>query len=191
MALSANKIKMVKQTKFISYAQMGIVGDFVSMGVNGDSVAEVNSSNMGGVLLDTDGSSIAGLIQLPTECDRDNDIGIRVVFSSASTTAADKANWIVLYKALIPETTVVEAAATALNTTIATDTIGDTTAHVLRQSPQGIINGGTLGDTVRYLIVDIEADDLDTALTFYGIELEFTPKFYKGRITEAPAWAND
>lgn len=190
MSLSANKIKMVKQSEFISYAQMGIVGDFVSMGVNGDSVAEVNDANLGGVLLDTDGSSIAGLVRIPSWCDRENDISIKVVWSTASTTDADVVNWIILYKALTPGTDVVEAAATALDTAVAADTVGATDAHAIQYSPAGVILGGTLDDADRFLILDIELDDLDTACTFYGVELEFTPKFYKGRVQEAPAWQN-
>ena len=156
----------------------------------GDPVfAELSTFGFGAVRFEAEGDEWVQLWQLPKDVDVDKPIYFRVVWSSESTTAADKATFILTYKAVADGETLA-AANTALDTPIPQDTWGATSAFTVARTDWGKINGGTLSEG-DLLVLETEIDSTDVTIGseyiyFLGLEVEYTPKktFGPGMTTE-------
>lgn len=143
--------------------------DAITSGGGGDpSPGEVNSTGIMGLHIDADGDDTRVIWPIPDNCDVKYDMGFRVWWSSASTTATDGITWKVLYDEITPESEAVAAGTTALSTAIAEDT-NNATAHVLQITAWGKLNGGTLTNgRALSLIVECDAGDMT-----YGSEATY------------------
>ena len=193
MSLSANKIKMCRQKDFIPIRSLllGAAGADTSMIDVGATYLEVGTSGIGALEM-ASGEEVKGMISIPNNWDRNNKLRFKVIFSSASTTDADVFAYTLTAVPIAPDNVdVVTATPVALDTAIASGTKGTGAGNSLQASATGIMNGGTIGDDDEFLILNLEAVTATTAADVYGISIEYTPKFYKGHIVEAPAFQND
>lgn len=124
--------------------------------------------------------SVAHLLRVPPQWDLSQDIKVSAVWATDSTTVADTVLWLVTYGAMTPNTTVLAAAATALDTVIAVDNVIGA-ANVIQQSPQGIIDGGSIAAAATFLTLLVEmatkAGGLAEDIHFIGLEFDFVKKF--------------
>ena len=152
--------------------------------------AELSTFGFGAVKFEAAGDEWVQLWQLPKDCDVSKPIRFRVVWSTESTTAADKATFKLTYKA-VADGEALAAANTALDTTIAQDTWGATAAYTIARTAWGQIAADTLSEgDLLVLETEIDATDVDIAneyIYFLGLEIEYTPKKTKGTgITAEP-----
>ena len=112
-------------------------------------------------------------------------IKLRVLWSSGSSTTTDTATFKILYTPVTIETDALPGLpSTALDTAITADACS-ATANILKYSPQGIINGGTVTDSdALVLLLNVNAVSgltLDgTAaggVVVYGVEIEYNPTY--------------
>lgn len=191
--LSDNKIKRVRQTKFYSITEMnGVLATGVAA-ASAASTAEVDTDKGAVALNMADDESVNLFLRLPTHVDRNQNIRFYVVFSSVSTTTGDDFDFTLEYKELAYDgtDTIIADPATALDTDIPATTKGGTTANTLQTAGPGILNGLTLAEATRVLLLQLTGTILDAAADIYGIEIEYTWKQYKGaRAGEDPVWQN-
>jgi hypothetical protein len=125
---------------------------------------------------------------IPKNWDRRNDILVRVVWTSASSTVADTITWKFLYSEIGSGATII-APATALDTVLVIDNVlGTTKCH---KTASGVIKGGSINDTADFLpfLVDMEAfaGGLSEDKWLLGVEFEYTPRFGRSIKSEGRA----
>ena len=193
MALSANKLKTVRQRTFLPVqAHGGFLGSAETGLVDaGVTQAEVAAAGYGAAVFAA-GEQFCWFNLIPNDWDRNHNLYVSVVFTSASTTAADDFLFTCLYDAIVPNNDdVIILPATALDTIIPGDTTGtDATGDALKTTEPGIINGGTIAEAARYIAFVIDATTADAVPEVFGLEIEYTPKWYKGYKGESPAFQN-
>jgi len=193
MALSANKIKMCRQKIFIPARHFTLGAAGVDIGTIDPGVTFLEVGTSGATALEMiEGEEIKGIVAIPSKCDRNNKIRFKVIFSSASTTDADDFVFTLTAVGVAPNgVDVITATPAALDTPIPATVKGAGAGNSIQAAGPGIMNGGTLADDDEFLILNLDATTADATVDLYGIQMEYTPKFYKGHIVEAPAWQND
>jgi hypothetical protein len=105
-----------------------------------------------------------------------------VHWTSGSSTTADTIDWKVFYLGIVPNSTTIAAATTALDTVIAQDTVIG--AYTWQATEWGILKGGTLSASVEALTVQVEMDAFAAGLTEdkfpLGLEMAYSPKRLRG-----------
>jgi hypothetical protein len=146
----------------------------------------VNSLGMPSYDMSTAGD-IVGLYVDASEVpyiDHEFPIDMRVRWSTGSATAADTITWIILYGTELSESGAASAAGTALDTTIAQDTVGTTTAYTILSTAWGSIAPKTAALLSRGFLISVENDAMAAGLTeavhFLGVEIKYTPKYLAG-----------
>ena len=145
---------------------------------------EIGSIGLVGLLMADAGDMVNMLSLVPRDVNWTQEIGVRVVYQTASATAADTIEWIVLYDlAVVGEALIVGA--TALDTTIqaTTETVTGT-AEALEYSPRGAIakNKFTSAEvaTPSFFSWNVEmnafAVGLDEDKIFLGLLVDYMPK---------------
>lgn len=141
---------------------------------------EIGTTGVVGMLFEAAGDSMMGHLQLPYDYDRAHPMYVRVHWSSGSATTADTINWLVQYTAIVPNVTAIVDPATALDATIAQDTVPVATANIYCTTDWGRINGGKFDRTVEALTFEVEMDAFAAGLTeakhLLGVEFRYTPK---------------
>ena len=163
----------------------GILGAAgVSVGANTGAPVQQEISTFGvvSILMDTAGDVIDTNWSLPYDVDIKKDISFRVHWTSGSATTADTIDWKVFYKAIVPDSTTIAAASTALDTVIAQDTVVG--AYTWQATAWGVLKGGTLANTVEKPMLQVELDAFAAGLTenIFPLELEiaYSPKRLRG-----------
>lgn len=163
----------------------GILGAAgVSAGANTGAPVQQEISTFGivGILMDTAGDVIDTNLSLPYDVDIAKDIKFRVHWTSGSSTTADTITWKVFYKPIVPDSTTIAAASTALDTVIAEDTVAG--AYTWQATSWGVLKGGTLAANVEKLMIQVELDAFAAGLTenIFPLELEiaYSPKRLRG-----------
>ncbi len=145
-------------------------------------LGEISTLGITGVEMGTDGDAISTYIHIPKSWDLTHKLGLRVVWTTASVTAADTVDWIVTYDD-VAEEAALGAISTALDTVIAVDTVGGAVAYTLKFTERGIINGDSI--VGPYLGLKIEqnakAAGLTEALQCLGLEVNYVPRLLDGR----------
>lgn len=141
---------------------------------------EISTFGINGVLLDTAGDMVNHDHMIPYDFDPQYNSYVRVHWTSGSTDTADTIDWIVLYKACVPEVDALAVGATALNKTIARDTVPVATAYVVCRSPWGRINAGAISEKAEHICWNVEMDAFAAGLTedkfILGLEWMYTPR---------------
>ena len=163
----------------------GILGAAgVSVGAGGGAPVQQEISTFGivSILMDTAGDLLDHNLQMPHDIDIAKDIRIRVHWTSGSATTADTITWKVFYLPIVPNTTTIAAASTALTTVIAEDTVAG--AYIWQATEWGILKGGTLAANVEALMLQVELDAFAAGLTEdkfpLGLEVAYSPKKLRG-----------
>lgn len=163
----------------------GILGAAgVSVGAGGGAPVQQEISTFGivSILMDTAGDLLDHNLQMPHDIDIAKDIRFRVHWTSGSATTADTITWKVFYLPIVPNTTTIAAASTALTTVIAEDTVAG--AYIWQATEWGILKGGTLAANVEALMLQVELDAFAAGLTEdkfpLGLEVAYSPKKLRG-----------
>ena len=121
-------------------------------------------------------------LALPYDVDLNQDIRFRVHWTSGSATTADTITWKVFYRGIVPDTTTIAAAATALDTVIAQDTVAG--AYIWQATSWGVLKGGTLAHNVEKLMLQVKLDAFAARRTEnifpLGLEMAYSPKRLRG-----------
>ena len=140
---------------------------------------EVSTLGFAGMIIDAAGDEYVHYYPLPADCDVDQPIYMRILYTTIGQTAADTQDWIITYIP-VAHGEVLAAATTALNTIIANDDAGATTLNFLITA-WGFINASVLteGDV---LIIEVEcnATGVDVGdsedVLYLGMEVEYSPR---------------
>lgn len=122
---------------------------------------------------------------IPRDMNRVHPINFRVRYSTASSTAADDLEWILLYD-IIAEDSAIALGTTALSAPIAAET--DTgVANAWTDSNVGTLNGNTLTETnvtnqeIMALNLELDVVDMSLEMQMYGLMIDYVPKRYQGQ----------
>jgi len=155
----------------------------VGMGAGTPTHTEVNTSEMGGLLLDADAESGSRLIPVPADIDLSKDIRLRALWSNSTAAITGSVQFVFTYELFIADTTAISVPNDAVDTQGA-DQADSVTANALQWSPWSTITGGTIttltpGDDILGVKCAV---DLTTAAdaTLYGFQLEYHRKFLGG-----------
>lgn len=206
------KVLLAKQFDFIP-STIGIVGadadlaskaafdaGFVATTANfasGDATTqlqEISTFAINGVLMNTNGDVVHTSWDIPDDCDYGKPVYFRVRWTTGSQTSADTVLWKVFYKLISLDNDALTATVdTALNTAIATDTVGSTTAYVLRKTSWGKMNANSVNNIDNTLLLQVEMDTkavgLSEDLYFHSLEIAYQPLVKtagRGRVLVAP-----
>ena len=144
----------------------------------------VTGEDWSGLRMQAAGDTARSMVMLPYDLDPRAAVGCRVHWTHGSATAADTIDWVVTYQQR-REDEIIAAAATALNTVVAQDTVGAGLAHAWKRTARGIINANTLtfaGDNVTTLglsmAIEMDGTAIDLAaegVWLLGLELDYWP----------------
>lgn len=155
---------------------------------------EIGTTGMVGLVLEAAGNSVMHNMLLPYDYDRSYPMYARVHWSSGSSTTADTIDWLIQYTPIVLNTTVLIDPATALDKTIAQDTVPVASANVWCVTDWGRINASKFEDNVEAITFEVEMDAFAAGLTeakhLLGLELRYTPKrllYGDGMVAEAKA----
>jgi len=140
---------------------------------------EINTSGITASNFTANLNSLEHLLAVPADMDLKYPIYFSVVWTANNTSGS--VTWDVLYKAFTANSTVLGTAvsATALSKTIGAHSMAGV-AFTTMVTPEGRLNGGTLGDFVEYLqlgVVRTTAATITTA-SFLGLNVRYTPHRY-------------
>ena len=195
MAVNIDAGRLKRKTKYISYRDshsiLGAAGVAVSTGVGDMVEAEIGSLSMV-ALVATAGDEHDFFINLPRDMNVVHPLGIRIRYSTASTTAADTHTWVTLYD-MIAEDAAIAIGTTACDTThVAASDTDSGVANAWQWSTRAVINGNTFTETnltnedILALNIELDATDASETIHLHGICIDYVPKRAQG----APASYN-
>jgi hypothetical protein len=172
-------------TRYISYRESGCVigtsGVAASTGTGDMVEAEVGSLDIV-ALVATAGDKHTWYLPLPRDMNITKDFGVRVKYSTASTTAADTHTWITLY-GITAEDAAPVIGVTAMDTThvVASDTDSGV-ANAIQKSTRAALNANTFteaqltGNAELSINVELDATDASETIHIHGIYIDYVPK---------------
>lgn len=165
----------------------------VSAGVGGGILREISAGGISGLLMATAGDDIRHFMEIPQDWDRSQKVRVRIIYSTASTTAADTITWKFAYRLITPGTTDFGATSVVLDTLLAADNVSGTADAIERSAAAGVINAKSLGIAALYWLFGVEMDAFAAGLTegktLLGVEFEYTKRTgYGHAVGEAKAW---
>jgi hypothetical protein len=181
--------RVQRKFKYIDVQQSGSIlgagGVSVSTGVGDMVTAEIGSLSKVSLVI-TAGDEHDFFMRLPRDMNVLHPMGVRIFFTTASTTGADTHTWITLY-GVIDEDAAWALGTTAMDTThvVATD-VDSGVANGWQKSTRAIIDGATFTRTqvvARSLLafnLELDATDASEAIHLDGIEVDYVPKRYVG-----------
>lgn len=158
------------------------VASLVSMGAGTVVPTEVSTSEVGGLLFDSDNDSHSLLIPIPIDLDVAQPIKFRAIWSNTTAAVTGSARFYFLYAQLTLDTTAIAAAAGTMSTDGAADP-DSATANALQGSPWSTLNASTLTGTPGddFLIIKCYVDVTTiTDATLLGIQMQYTRKWLGG-----------
>ena len=139
-------------------------------------LAEVSTFGVLGFLMNTDADAVRAFLQLPPDLDTSKPVYIRPVWTTASQTSADTVLWTILWEQFAAGAALSATVNNALDTAIAEDTVGTTTAYVLQKTAWGVINADQLAHgvlTVLSIAMTTKAVGLSEDIWLLGYELSY------------------
>lgn len=177
---TANDIAPGTHTEALAVATLATASKaFALCGITGK---EVSTFGFPGVTLVED-DKVAFCRRVPLDVDPKYAMGVRVNFTTGSSTALDDFTFLALldFKAV---NAALIAPVTALDTAIVTQTLGTATAYLNKWSPRGIKNANFLTraqvEAGAMMMLSIEADVADTTAILLGVEIDYVPQQTKG-----------
>lgn len=154
--------------------------DIKSIGVgagNDLAVTEINTSNITAINFGANSDTVETLWCMPANLDPTKNVYFRVWWT-ANNTSGD-VTWDVLYKAYVPNSTVLGSAAatTALSSAIGVHTMAGVAFTTMR-SPEGVLFGNTLATNTEMLQLSVKrtAATTITVASFLGLEIRYSPR---------------
>ena len=182
---SIDKGRIKRKQVFLGY-QESIRGLISSAGVSastgaGDAPeAEAGALSAVGLHMDQTTDAHDWYWPIPNDLNQRHPVNFQVVYSSASATAADDRQWVILYD------TIAQGAALALGTTALDTAIAATTdngvANALQLSPTGVMDGNTITEaevsafTLLSINLVLLLDDASEEMNMYGLYIDYMPK---------------
>jgi hypothetical protein len=198
---SPDRYRLKRKTKYISYrdsgAMLGAAGADASTSTGVPVEAQL-AALVNVALVMTAGDFHDWFVVLPRDMNPTQPMGIKIRYSTESTTAADTHTWITLYD-VIPEDSAIAIGTTALDVPhVAADDTDSGVANAWQWSTRGVINGNTFteanitnGDLLA-INVELDATDAAEEINLHGIQLDYVPKRYQGHpSTFNPALADE
>jgi hypothetical protein len=190
------KLNLMRKRLFIPHSAMNGMGYAAAASLGpGDPVdAEIGSTGIGALLIDTSTDGVCHLMMVPDDLDRSQPIYVRVLWHCDGATLTDEVLWGFTYTALTPNTTVVIDPATALDTILVKDMA--VVQNALLRTEAGVINANSIADAALYWAFKIIGTDstgtpiANEEVSLFGVEFEYTPKLsqsQQGR-REAAEW---
>ena len=166
--------------------------DFLSYGAGTPAISQVTGRNLEGLDLDAAGEVGTFYLRLPYNFDPDHDIGIRVHYTTDSSTDGDTFDWVVLWQMVEVDAAIPTGISNALDTVISQDTLGASTAFLNKWTERGLIDSANVNLKTRaqveggvMLLVSIELDATDVNIPtenvwLLGAEVDFNRLDYVG-----------
>ncbi len=157
----------------------------IGLGTGAEIVTEIGALGIGAPLM-VAGDMIDCVWVIPHDLNWSLEIGIRVVFNTASATDTDTHEWITL-ASVLAEGTAHKIATGALDTVIGVETESGV-ANAWERSPRGVIDGSTLTEAnvlnsdFLSLNTELQATDASEAIHFWGLLIDYMPKRYQGQV---------
>lgn len=149
-------------------------------GVGAPISKEVSTFGINATLMESGADEVNHLMQLPYDLDIRYPVEVRVHWTSGSATTADTIDWIVRYLKVVPDVTTLASAATALDKTIAQDTVIGAYTHQVTAWGAILPAVTAIADNVEMIEWEVEMDTFAVGLTedkfFLGLEVAYTPK---------------
>lgn len=152
----------------------------------GDPVyAEIGNLGVGTIKFEADDDEFVHLWMIPADCDVDNDVYFRAVYTTLETGNAVTFIPILTYHDFTDQEAMA-AADTNLDTAIATDTVEEGVSRALYKSAWGTMSAAKViaGDC---LVLELEqsafAPIATTFILYFGLEVEYTPRKTAGADT--------
>ena len=139
-------------------------------------LSEVSTFGVLGFLMNTNGDTARLFLDLPPDLDVKKPVYVRPVWTTASQTEADTVTWKVFWEKFAAGAALSATVNNALDTVIAEDTVGTTTAYVVQKTAWGIINADQLEHGVLTAIeveMDAKAAGLSEDLWLLGLEISY------------------
>ena len=185
--LQLNRRFVIERIPIQAFACIGeVVGATITEALNARVLTEVAALALMGIKLTTAGDVVRTLWRFGPDVDFDEDIYFEILWSTASTTSTHGVTWKLLYKTRVFTTQAPVAGDTALTDVMTAMTLGaSATADALR-SRVGKLAGGTIaqadttGQSVDYLVLDVEADAFAGGLAdakVHGLNIWYLPRF--------------
>lgn len=167
-----------------------------SVGVNGGykvQLQEISTFGLTGLLMNTANDDVAHFMHVPTDWDRERDIGIRILWTTASSTIADTVTWKFLYNTVEKNATVMAKPATILNTVLVAEVDTATAYIVQRSQTEGVLAGGILTkgspDYLSFLVEMDAKSGITEDIFLLGVEFEYTVRAGRGHhVANAVDW---
>lgn len=158
------------------------VTSLVSMGAGTVVPTEVGTSEVGGLLFDSDNDSHSFLIPIPVDIDLGQAIEFRAIWSNTTAAVTGSGKFYFLYAQLTLDTTAIAAAAGTMTTDGAADP-DSVTANALQGSPWSSLAANTLTGTPGddFLIIKCYVDVTTiTDATLLGVQIRYSRRFLGG-----------
>lgn|SRR3990167_6301203 len=159
---------------------LGAAGVDAGSGTGAPVDQEISTFGINALLMDTAADEINHLMLLPGDLDIFQPIRVRVHWTSGSATTADTIDWLVRYLKVVPDTTVLASAATALDVQPDQDTVIGAYTHQVTTWGQIQPAVTAIAENVEIIEWEVELDAFAAGLTedkfFLGLEIAYTPK---------------
>jgi hypothetical protein len=174
----------IPQSEFTGW--LGAAGVRAGTGTGAPIEAEISTFATVGCLMDTAGDELNHYMALPSDIDIKKPIYVRVHWTSGSADVADTVTWLVRYKLIVPNVTVLADPATALDVQPVAQDVPVAVAYTHCATSWGALNPSIteISEKAEFILWEVEMDAFDAGLAeaklFLGLELEYTPKRLKG-----------
>ena len=188
--MNPDRLGLAKRKSIFLPYQGGVRGLISSSGVSASTgvgdAPEAEAASLSAVGLDMEqGEEHDWFWVIPRDLNWVHEIGFRVRYSSADSTATEDRHWIILYD-VIEEDSAIALGTTALSTAIAAELeVG--TADAWQESSRGELNGSILtrdnviGQDIMALNLELDVEDSASEMNMYGLFIDYVPKRYQGQ----------
>lgn len=185
----ATNLGRTRRRLYIPAKAFATIEDAVSLGNGAPTITQVTSRLLVGWQMDAAGDIVTLGMKLPFDFEPGRPIGIKLHWTSGSSTAADTIDWIVLYEMVLADGQIPTSISTALDTAIAQDTVGVATSFLNKWTSRGIIDADAITRTqleagvLLLLSIEMDASAIDLSgekVWLLGIEFDYVPRDFVG-----------
>lgn len=179
----------IRDRLYIPAKAFATIEDAAGFGAGNPVISRVTSRDIVGFQMDVAGDIATGALKVPIFFDPEHTLGIKVHWTSGSSTAADTIDWIFKRNFVIEDAQIPTLISTDLDTLISQDTVGVATTFINKWTARGLINANWLTRTqieagaIMVFSVEMDASAIDLAVEkvwLLGIELDFVRRDFVG-----------